>query len=221
MLETWVMPVCELWFLRLVMEAWVMLCACGFEAGDGGVGNACVRAVVFEAGDGGVGNACVRAVVLRLVTAAWVMPECELWFLRLVMEAWAMPVLRAVVFEAGDGGVGNACVRAVVFEAGDGGVGNACVRAVVFEAGDGGVGYACLPMLVVAMKQRLPHMWNDCLVSSWKNCIDGSHLDGQGTSSRFSTEVISARPQSPVLFSHFHVHAIHPHQCWMRGSILL
>ncbi|KAF8794316.1 hypothetical protein HNY73_002308 [Argiope bruennichi] len=68
-----------------------------------------------------------------------------------------------------------------------------------------------------------------------EDCVDSSHLDGQATSTRFRTEVISgvrltcvhavcltkARRQSPVLLTQFHVLAIHLRQCWMRGSILM
>ncbi|KAF8792444.1 hypothetical protein HNY73_004036 [Argiope bruennichi] len=52
------------------------------------------------------------------------------------------------------------------FEVGVGGVGNTCVRVGAFEVGVGGVALG-------------------------KSCVDSSHLDVEGTFSRFRTEVIS------------------------------
>ncbi|KAF8793630.1 hypothetical protein HNY73_001682 [Argiope bruennichi] len=217
--------VCVPGFRGLVLEAWVMLvCVC-----------AGVRGLVV----GGLGNACVCVVP---------------GFRGLVLEAWVMLVVCVCVrgFEGGVGGLGNALCGVCgtgVSRVGVGGVGHACIVEVC-------VGFIRYLIHLKEMQRHRnrqrkksfqlveqlkvdsePVCWSNsktlfpiCGAIAFsaldKNCVDSSHLDAQGTFSRFRTEVISvnnllvsmpscltkAHRQSPVRFSQFHV-AIYLHQC--------
>ncbi|KAF8776817.1 hypothetical protein HNY73_013761 [Argiope bruennichi] len=232
MLETWVIRV-----LVVVSgfndEALAMpVVVVGFEVDGGGVGNACVRVVGFEVDGGGVGNACVRVVGGGGVGNACV----RVGVFEVDGGGVGNACVRVVGFEVGGGGVGNACVRVVGFEVGGGGVGNACVRVVGFEVDGGGLGNACV-WCVYIEEMEMAEGKRGCICVLYKDLLiliilDSNfmliaiisikifyRLDNSSVSMPF--RLANARRQSSLLFSQFPVNAIHLHQCWMRGSILL
>ncbi|KAF8778351.1 hypothetical protein HNY73_015082 [Argiope bruennichi] len=213
---------------------WVMR-ACGgggFQVGVGAVGMACVCVSGgFQVGVGAVGNACVCVSGgFQWFVEAWV-----------GVGGWVCVVCVSGGFQVGVGGVGNACVCVSGgFQVGVGAVGNACVCVSGgFQVGVGawlgcvcvsvgfqvGVGAWLLELLSADSSDvccgneitPFPICGMPAFSSLGKNCVDSSHLDGQGTFSLFRTEVISfflgwatyvfmpfcltkIRRQSPVLF---------------------
>ncbi|KAF8789664.1 hypothetical protein HNY73_007588 [Argiope bruennichi] len=226
-LEVWVMPGGELWF-----GGWVMP---GGELWFGGVGHAWVRIVVWRCGS------CLGA---NCGLEVWVMPGCELWVWRCgscwcelwfggVGHAWVRIVVWGVVMPGCGkfwfGGVGHAWVRIVNVTSQKPSTKQLWQKFSV-DSSD-----------VFWSNETTPFPICGVTASSalGKSCVDSSHLNGRGTFCRFRTEsnIVFYRVdnlplsnktawtlknrQSPVLFSRFHVHALHLHQCWMRGSIFL